>query len=98
MVRHTKPLHIENATKYDLLGEESGVVTKENLDLMVKKKEERKKRIVQEKVEIGEVKKDKSVDLIKKNIITHLGVKLSINLLKERIRRNLTRATNQNLV
>ena len=41
MVRHTKPLHIENATKYDLLGEESGVVTKENLDLMVKRKEER---------------------------------------------------------
>ena len=53
-------LHIENAARYDLLGEESGVVTKENLDLMAKRKEERKKGIVQEKVEIGEVKKDKS--------------------------------------
>ena len=53
-------LHIENAVRYDLLGEESGVVTKENLDLMVKRKEERKKMISTEKVEIGEVKKDKS--------------------------------------
>ena len=42
-------LHIENAVRYDLLGEESGVVTKENLDLMFKRKEERKKVIEKEK-------------------------------------------------
>ena len=36
-------LHIENAARYDLLGEESGVVTKENLDLMAKRKEESQK-------------------------------------------------------
>ena len=53
-------LHIENAVRHDLMGEESGVVTKENLDLMVERKEERKKMISTEKVEIGEVKKDKA--------------------------------------
>lgn len=34
--------HIENAVRYNLLGEESGVVTKENLDLMFERKEEKK--------------------------------------------------------
>ena len=44
-------LHIENAVRYDLLGEESGIVTKEHIDLMAKRKEERKKRIGTRKVE-----------------------------------------------
>ena len=53
-------LHIENAVRYDLLGEESGVVTKENLDLMAKRKEERKKMISTEKLEKEKAKKDKA--------------------------------------
>ena len=44
-------LNIENAIRYDLLGKESGVVTKEHIDLMAKRKEERKKRIGTRKVE-----------------------------------------------
>ena len=44
-------LHIENAVRYNLQDEESGIVTKEHIDLMAKRKEERKKRIDTRKVE-----------------------------------------------
>ena len=37
-------LHIENVIVYDLLGEESSIVTKEHINLMAKRKEERKSK------------------------------------------------------
>ena len=48
-------LHIANAIKYDLLGEESCIITKEYINLIAKRKEARKKMNL--------------IDLIKTNII-----------------------------
>ena len=47
-------LHIENGNRYNLLGEESGIVTKEHVDLPNRVEEERTKKINKEKVRKNE--------------------------------------------
>ena len=53
-----KKLHIENASRYDLEGNESGVVTKKHVEGLIKLREETKKK--------RELKKQKQKELVKK--------------------------------
>ena len=87
-------IHIKNIIRYDLLGENSGIVTKEQLNLIVKRKEGRKKRISTEKLGREEGKKIKLIDFIKRDIINHLWATLLSNLLRESIIRNFTTSIN----
>ena len=43
-------LHIENRNRYDLLGEKSGIVTKEHISLPDRVEEEKRKKVNKEKV------------------------------------------------
>jgi len=53
-------LHIKNATRYDLIGQEAGVVTQEQIDSLLKIKEEKKKYIALKKAKKEKAKKDKA--------------------------------------
>ena len=56
--REYKKLHLENAKRYDLEGNESGVVTKEHVEGLIKVREESKKK--------WQLKKQKKIELAKK--------------------------------
>ena len=55
-------LHIENTPRYDLEGNESGLVTKEDIESLAKKKEEIKKQIALKKIKKLEKKKSNNAD------------------------------------
>ena len=61
--REYKKLHIENAKRYDLEGNESGVVTKEHIEGLIKVREEAKKKWglkKQKKIEWAKKQKEKN--------------------------------------
>ena len=61
--REYKKLHVENAKRYDLEGNESGVVTKEHIEGLIKVREEAKKKWglkKQKKIEWAKKQKEKN--------------------------------------
>ena len=78
--REYKKLHIENAKRYDLEGKESGTVTKEHVEGLIKVREESKKKWElkkQRKIELAKKQKEQSNNTKNKKDSTHRNQKSS---------------------
>ena len=78
--REYKKLHIENAKRYDLEGNESGTVTKEHVEGLIKVREESKKKWElkkQRKIELAKKQKEQSNNTKNKKDSTHRNQKNS---------------------
>ncbi len=75
-----KKLHVENAKRYDLEGNESGAVTKEHVEGLIKVREEAKKKWElkkQRKIELAKKQKEQNNNTKNKKDSTHRNQKSS---------------------